>query len=106
MKVLVLARSEKDRDYLVRLLKEGKGITFVEPADSPDALVVDAALLTPTERAILKALIQHGSLAEVAAKTHRALATVKKHLCSIRKKLRVKTTFQAIALVVRARLVD
>ncbi len=58
MKVLVLARKERERDYLIRLLREGKDITFVEPPDPADALVVDADLLTPTERIILKALIQ------------------------------------------------
>ncbi len=106
MRVLVLARSEKDRDYLIRLLKEGKGITFVEPNDPPNAIVVDADLLTTTERTVLKALIQHGSLKQAAKETHRTYVTLKKHFRSIRKKLRVKTNIQAVAVALRCRLVD
>ncbi len=106
MKVLVLARKEKDKDYLMRLLKEGKGITFAAPLEPMDAAVIDADLLTPAEREILQAIVQNGSIAQVAVKTCRTPETVKKHLRSIRRKLGVKTTLQAVALAFRLRLID
>ncbi len=106
MKVLVLARREKDKDYLMRLLKEGKGITFAGSLEPADAAVIDADLLTPAEREVLQAIVQHGSIAQAAVKTYRTPETVKKHLRSIRRKLGVKTTLQAIALALRLRLIN
>ena len=50
-----------------------------------DAVIVDTEILTPAEKEVLKALADYGSVEEVAAKTFRAKATVKKHLCSARK---------------------
>lgn len=105
VKVLVLAKTEKDAAYIRFLLSQGKGLL---PCDNPlesDVVIVDPELLTPAEKEVLKALADHGSIEEVAAKTFRSKPTVKKHLCSVRRKLKVKTNIQAVALAIRYRLI-
>jgi len=105
MKVAVLARTEKDVAYIKHLLSQSKDITFCDDPLQADAVIVDAELLTHAEKEVLKALSDYGSVEEVAAKTFRAKATVKKHLCSARKKLKAKTTIQAVAFAIRYRLI-
>ncbi len=105
MKVAVLARTEKDVAYIKYLLSQSKDITFCDDPLQADAVIVDAELLTPAEKEVLKALSDYGSVEEVAAKTFRSKATVKKHLCSARKKLKAKTNIQAVAFALRYRLI-
>jgi DNA-binding NarL/FixJ family response regulator len=105
MKVAVLARTEKDVAYIKYLLSQGQEIDFCDDPLQADAVIVDTELLTPTEKEVLKALADYGSVEEVAAKTFRAKATVKKHLCSARKKLKAKTNIQAIAFALRYRFI-
>jgi DNA-binding NarL/FixJ family response regulator len=105
MKVAVLARTEKDVAYIKYLLSQGQEIAFCDDPLQADAVIVDTELLTPIEKEVLKALADYGSIEEVAAKTFRAKATVKKHLCSARKKLKAKTNIQAIAFALRYRLI-
>jgi DNA-binding NarL/FixJ family response regulator len=105
MKVAVLARTEKDVAYIKCLLSQGQEIDFCDAPLQADAVIVDTELLTPAEKEVLKALADYGSVEEVAAKTFRAKATVKKHLCSARKKLKAKTNIQAIAFALRYRLI-
>jgi DNA-binding NarL/FixJ family response regulator len=105
MKVAVLARTEKDVAYIKYLLSQGQEIAFCDDPLQADAVIVDTELLTPAEKEVLKALADYGSIEEVAAKTFRAKATVKKHLCSARKKLKAKTNIQAIAFALRYRLI-
>jgi DNA-binding NarL/FixJ family response regulator len=105
MKVAVLARTEKDVAYIKYLLSQGQEIDFCDDPLQADAVIVDTELLTPAEKEVLKALADYGSIEEVAAKTLRAKATVKKHLCSARKKLKAKTNIQAIAFALRYRLI-
>jgi DNA-binding NarL/FixJ family response regulator len=105
MKVAVLARTEKDVAYIKYLLFQGQEIDFCDDPLQADAVIVDTELLTPAEKEVLKALADYGSVEEVAAKTFRAKATVKKHLCSARKKLKAKTNIQAIAFALRYRLI-
>jgi len=105
MKVAVLARTEKDVAYIKHLLSQSKNISFCDDPMQANAVIVDAELLTPAEKEILKALADYGSVEEVATKTFRAKATVKKHLCSARKKLKAKTNIQAVAFALRYRLI-
>ena len=105
MKVAVLARTEKDVAYIKYLLSQSKDITFCDDPLQANAVIVDTELLTPAEREVLKALSDYGSVEEVAAKTFRAKATVKKHLCSARKKLKAKTNIQAVAFALRCGLI-
>ena len=105
MKVAVLARTEKDVAYIKHLLSQSKNISFCDDPMQANAVIVDAELLTPAEKEILKALADYGSVEEVAAKTLRSKATVKKHLCSARKKLKAKTNIQAVAFALRYRLI-
>jgi len=95
----------KDVAYIKYLLSQSKDITFCDDPLQADAVIVDAELLTPAEKEVLKALSDYGSVEEVAAKTFRAKATVKKHLCSARKKLKAKTNIQAVAFAIRYRLI-
>ncbi|MFA0735981.1 MAG: hypothetical protein OGMRLDGQ_002481 [Candidatus Fervidibacter sp.] len=106
LKVLVWARDERDADYLQRLLQGGKGIVLCEPAEKADAVVTDAELLTRAEKEVLQAIARYGSVKEVAKRTFRSEATVKKHLRSVRQKFQVPTTVQAVALALRLRLID
>ncbi len=105
MKVAVLARTEKDVAYIKYLLSQSKDITFCDEPMQANAVIVDTEILTPTEKEVLKALADYGSVEEVAARTFRAKATVKKHLCSARKKLKAKTNIQAVAFAIRYRLI-
>ncbi len=97
MRVVVWARTEKDVAYIKYLLSQSKDISFCDDPMQANAVIVDTKLLTTTEKEVLKALADYGSVEEVAAKTFRAKATVKKHLCSARKKLKAKTNIQAVA---------
>jgi len=105
MKVAVLARTEKDVAYIKHLLSQSKDITFCDDPLQADAVIVDAELLTHAEKEVLKVLSDYGSVEEVAAKTFRSKATVKKHLCSARKKLKAKTNIQAVAFAIRYKLI-
>jgi len=87
------------------LLSQSKDITFSDDPTQADAVIVDTEFLTPAEKEVLKALADYGSVEEVAAKTFRAKATVKKHLCFARKKLKAKTNIQAVAFALRYRLI-
>jgi len=92
LKVVIWARSERDADYLKRLLQGGKGVVVCEPGEKVHALVADAELLTRSEREVLGAVARYGSVKEVAKRTARSEATVKKHLRSVRQKFQVPTT--------------
>jgi len=106
LKVVVWARGERDADHLKRLLQGGKGVVVCELSERVNALVADAELLTRSEKEVLGAIARYGSVKEVAKRTFRSEATVKKHLRSVRQKFQVPTTVQAVALALRLRLID
>lgn len=68
LKVVVWARSERDADYLKRLLQGGKGVVVCEPGEKVNALIVDAELLTRSEREVLGAITRYG----IAQRTSRS----------------------------------
>jgi DNA-binding NarL/FixJ family response regulator len=79
----------------------------VKEPSAPDAdlVIVEKGLLTPTEQKILHALVELGTLKAVAEHLHYNPTTIKRYLCRIYKKLKVKTAPQATALAVRLGLI-
>jgi DNA-binding NarL/FixJ family response regulator len=75
------------------------------PAPDADLVIVEEGLLTPTEQKILHALVELGTLKAVAEHLHYNPTTIKRYLCRIYKKLKVKTAPQATALAVRLGLI-
>ena len=98
LRVAVLAKTEKDEDYLRLLLSQGKGVSLCDNPFEADAIVIDADILTPAEISVLKALLRYGSVKQAAAQTHHAVTTFKKHLYSARRKLKVNTNLQALVI--------
>lgn len=105
IKVAVIAKSDKDADYIRMLLSQGKSITICDSVLEADAIVFDAEILTNSEKEALKALVEHGSVREAAAKTLKTESTLKKQICSARKKLKAKTNLQAILIACRLGLI-
>lgn len=101
IKVAVLMKTEKDTDYICNLLSQGKAIVFCDSPVDADAIVCDTELLTKAKKEALKALADYGTIKEAAAKICKIEATIKKQLCSARKKLKVKTNIQAIFIAYR-----
>ncbi len=99
-------KTEKDTDYICKLLSQGKAIVFCDSPIDADAIVYDSELLTNAEREALEVLADYGSIKEAASKIHKAEATIKKQLCSARKKLKVKTNIQAIVIAYRLGLIN
>jgi len=106
--VSVYARDNLIANYLKNLLSTDPNIlpTFEPRSEPPSAVVVESGLLSEVEQRVLKALIQHGSIAEVAAALHYSPSTVKTYLSRIYKKLKVKTACQAVAFAIRYRLIE
>ena len=105
LKVVVLAKTEKDEDYLRLLLSQGKGVSLCDSPFEADATVMDANILTPAEISVLKALLRYGSVKQAASQTHYSVTTFKKHLYSARRKLKVNTNLQAIVIACLCRLI-
>ena len=105
LRVAVLAKTEKDADYLRLLLSQGKGVSLCDRPFEADALVMDSEILTPAEISVLKALLRYGSVKQAAAQSNYAITTFKKHLYSARRKLKVNTNLQALVIACLCRLI-
>lgn len=104
--VCLYARDTFSENYLKNLLKTDPHITLVDQPEMADVIVLQVDLLSTTERKILEALTQHGTIAKVAAALRYSPATVKSRLSRIYAKLRVKTAPQAIAFAMKYGLIQ
>ncbi len=75
------------------------------PSFDTDIFIVEDPLLTPTEQKILQALAKLGTIKAVAEHLHYCPSTVKRYLCRVYRKLKVKSAPQATALAVRLGLI-
>ena len=71
VKVAVLMKTEKDTDYICKLLSQGKAIVFCDSPIDADAIVYDSELLTNAEREALKALADLGASKKQSPKSTR-----------------------------------
>ncbi|MDW8029333.1 MAG: helix-turn-helix transcriptional regulator [Armatimonadota bacterium] len=101
VKVKVLARSDKDADYICRLLAQGKGIFLCDAVLEADAVVFEGDLLTKAEKKALEALVEFGSCKKAAEKISKTPSTLKKQIHSAKKKLDAKTNIQAVLIAYR-----
>lgn len=98
IKVKVLAKSDRDADYICRLLAQGKGIFLCDAVLEADAVVFEEDLLTKAEKKALEALVEFGSCKKAAEKIFKNPSTLKKQICSAKKKLDAKTNIQAVLI--------
>lgn len=68
------------------------------PALDADLFIMEEGLLTPLERKILSTIVELGTIKAVAEHLYYNPTTIKRYLCRIYKKLRVRTAPQATAL--------
>ena len=104
IKVAIYAKNPIAAASLQHCLSAHPHIAITDTADLADVALVENGLLTPTERKILHALVQHGTAKAVAQALDYHPATVKRTLCRIYKKLKVKSAPQAVAVAFRWRL--
>lgn len=106
IKVAVLALTPLNEAFLKSLLSKSPLIVFDEqPSSKTDAFVIEHPLLTKTEQKILQAMVDLGKIEAVAAKLEHHPVTVRRYLCRIYGKLKVKSAPQAVALAIRLRLI-
>jgi len=106
IKVSILTRDPFTSAYIKDRLRDDPIFTFCE-ATSPDvnAFIVEQPLLTPTQQKILQALADFGSVKTIAKQLNYHPATVRRHLCRIYERLKVKNAPQAVAVGIRLRLI-
>ncbi len=105
--VAIYARNDVVDGFIkAQLLKANPNFVLVDPPAQADAVIIDAQLLTPTEKKILKAYAKFGKIKEVARAENYSYATVKRYLSRIYTKLKVKSGTQAVAFALRYQLID
>ena len=102
---VILCRDPVVEALVKQLLPSEFFVIKEPPALDADLFIVEEGLLTPTEQKILSALVELGTLKAVAEHLYYNPTTIKRYLCSIYRKLRVKTAPQATALAVRLGLI-
>ena len=103
--VVIFCRSPLGAALIKQVLPPEFFIVKEPPSLDADSFIVEEGLLTPLERKILSALVELGTIKAVAEHLHYNPTTIKRYLCSIYRKLRVKTASQATALAVRLGLI-
>ena len=103
--VVIFCRSPLGAALIKQVLPPEFFIVKEPPSLDTDSFIVEEGLLTPLERKILSALVELGTIKAVAEHLHYNPTTIKRYLCSIYRKLRVKTAPQATALAVRLGLI-
>jgi len=106
IKVTILARDEFVKAYIKDRLRDDPNLSFCDtPSPDADVFIVEQPLLTQTEQKILQAIAELGSIEAVAEKLLYHRSTVKRKLCRIYGKLRVKSAPQAVAVAMRLGLI-
>ncbi len=103
--VVIFCRNPLAAAFIKQVLPPEFFIVKEPPSLDADLFIVEEGLLTPLERKILSALVELGTLKAVAEHLYYNPTTIKRYLCNIYKKLRVKTAPQATALAVRLGLI-
>ncbi|MFN3422953.1 MAG: helix-turn-helix transcriptional regulator [Armatimonadota bacterium] len=87
-------------------MRNAPNISFCDTSTlNADAFIVEQSLLTPTEQKVLQALAELGSIDDVSKNLRYHSSTVKRKLCRIYKKLKVKSAPQAVAVGMRLGLI-
>ena len=106
IKVCILASSPFIEAYIKSKFFDDPLVTFAEnPSNEIDAFAFEQDLLTPTEQKILQAIAELGTIEAVSERLNYHRATVKRYLCRIYKKLKVKSSAQATYLAFKLGLI-
>lgn len=103
--VVIFCRNPLAAALIKQVLPPEFFIVKESPSLDADLFIVEEGLLTPLERRILSALVELGTIKAVAEHLYYNPTTIKRYLCRIYKKLRVKTAPQSTALAVRLGLI-
>lgn len=103
---VVICCNDSACESLIKRLLPSEFFVIRQPSSlDADLFIVEEGLLTPKEQKILRALVELGTIKAVSEHLCYHPATVKRCLCNIYKKLRVKTAPQATALATRLGLI-
>lgn len=100
--VQILTRDPVLASYLKEKLKSDPSLEIREGGGAVNAVIVETSLLTPAERELLQAIADYGSVSAAAQATHRSEDTAKNHMKTIRMKLSVHSTSEALVWGFRA----
>lgn len=105
-RVHLLLLSDHDRHHLSRLAGDDDRRGYLRVPPSAASRRDTRASLTPRERAVLRAVMDHGATKEVAAALFVSPNTVKSQLRTIYRKLGVSSRQAAISIAVESGLLD
>ncbi len=100
-KVAVGTRDAVLKAYLEQRLKPCVGVELVDCPVASAATIIEQGLLTENERHLLQRLADYGSMQCAARAIPRSYTTLKRELATIREKLGVHTTLQAVVWALR-----
>ena len=106
IKISIITRDPFVKAYIKDKLRDDPTFRFCEThLHDVDASVLENPLLTPTEQKVLQTLADLGTIEAVAKQLLYHPSTVKRKLCTIYKKLKVKNSPQAVAVAMRLGLI-
>jgi DNA-binding NarL/FixJ family response regulator len=106
IRVCILASNPFIEAYIKSKFSHDHLVTFSEnPSHEIDAFVFEQDILTPTEQKILQAIAELGTIEAVSGSLNYHRATVKRYLCRVYKKLKVKSSAQATYLAFKLGLI-
>jgi len=100
-KISILARDPVLKAYLEQQLNGCGCLEIVESRVRAEATVMEHRLLTENERQLLQKVADCGSVEAAARAIPRSVGTLKRELATIREKLGVHTTLEAIVWAFR-----
>lgn len=100
-KVSVVTRDAVLKAYLEQQLRQCDAVELVDCSICADATIAEHGLLTENERQVLQRMADCGSMDCAARAIPRSYTTLKRELATIREKLGVHTTLQAVVWAMR-----
>ena len=106
IKVCILASNPFIEAYIKSKFSHDHLVTFSENHSYEiDAFVFEQDILTPTEKKILQAIAELGTIEAVSESLNYHRATVRRYLCRVYRKLKVKYSAQATYLAFKLGLI-
>ncbi len=100
-RVCIISRDPLLKLYLEQRLSECETLELVNSTVVADATVTELKLLTANEVQLLQTVADCGSVEKASRVLVRSVATLKRELATIRDKLGVRTTMQAVVWALR-----
>lgn len=106
IRIAILTRDPFTKAYIKDKLRDDPIFHFCETYSSDvDASILEQPLLSPAEQEILQALADLGTIEAISKSLQYHPSTVKRKLCGVYKKLKVKNGPQAVAVAMRLGLI-